>query len=89
VNSMVVAKKINGACYVNTSGNQFNIILCIKITVISWFPHLISLCLTEFWEMDPNYTFIFDYISHYHMNSIMLSKIFLNFVLGDFKTEFI
>jgi len=35
---------------------------------------------TEFWEMDPNHTFIFDYISHYHMNSIMFSKIFPNFV---------
>jgi len=31
---------------------------------------------TEFWEMDPNQTFIFDYISHYHMNIIKLSKIF-------------
>jgi len=30
--------------------------------------------------MNPNHTFIFDYISYYHMNSIMLSKIFLNFL---------
>jgi len=35
---------------------------------------------TEFWEMDPNHTFIFDYISHHHMNSIMLSNIFLGFM---------
>jgi len=28
-------------------------------------------------EMDPNHTFIFDYISHDHMNIIMFSKIFL------------
>jgi len=26
---------------------------------------------TEFWEIDPNHTFIFDYTSHYHMNSII------------------
>jgi len=31
--------------------------------------------------MDPHHIiFIFDYISHHQMNSIMLSKIFLNFV---------
>jgi len=39
-----------------------------------------SIFVTELWKTDPNHTFIFDYISHYHMNSIMLSKIFLNFV---------
>ena len=26
---------------------------------------------TEFWEMDSNHTFIFDYMSHHHMNSNM------------------
>jgi len=30
--------------------------------------------------MDPNYTFTFDYILYYHMNNVMLSKIFLNFM---------
>jgi len=33
----------------------------------------------EFWEVDPNHIFIFDHISHYHMNSSIFSKIFLNF----------
>jgi len=32
---------------------------------------------TEFWEIDPNHTFMdinFNCISHYHMNSIKLSR---------------
>jgi len=43
-----------------------------------------NLIVTEFWEMDPNHTFMYDYISHYHMNSVMFSLIFVNF-----KTEII
>jgi len=35
--------------------------------------HLINV--TEFWETDPNHTFIFDYISHHHMNSNIPPKI--------------
>jgi len=31
--------------------------------------------LSEFWEMDPNHTFIFDYISCYHLNSSILPLI--------------
>jgi len=38
------------------------------------------LYVTEFCEKDPNHTFMFDYISHYHMNSIKFYNIFLNFV---------
>jgi len=39
---------------------------------------------TKFWEMDLSHTFIFDYISHYHMKSIIFSEVIF-FV--DFKTE--
>jgi len=57
----------------------------LQIFKMSWTMYVI-LYVIEFWEMDPNHTFIFDYISHYHIKSIMLYKIFLKFYV-DFNIK--
>ena len=40
-----------------------------------WLPS--TLYVTEFWKGDPNQTFVFCYISHYHMVITMSFEIFL------------